>query len=102
MESSMSVDEKILSSTIDNYIQATTISTSQPYHTSACGALLYTSPTNLPSDIFSFLRHANFTAFQRSLEIYHKDIIRMRNEHGQVRKKKQNKLCLLQKLTSQM
>ena len=84
----MSVDEKILTSDIDNYIQSMTTSISQHYHSSVCGALLHTSPTNLPSDIFSFLRHANFIGFQSSLDIYHRDIIQMRNDHGQVGKKK--------------
>lgn len=81
----MSLDEKILSSDIDNSIQATTSATpSFPYHTSVCGSILYTAPTNTPSDIFSFLRHGNFDAFRRSIDIYHNDIIKMTNEHGQV------------------
>jgi len=81
----MSVDDKILSSDINHSFPSTnTAPISHPYHTSICGSLLYSSPTNSPSDIFSFLRHGNFDAFRRSLDVYHHDIIRMRNEHGQV------------------
>ncbi|CAF2103310.1 unnamed protein product [Rotaria magnacalcarata] len=79
----MSVDDKILSSDINNYIQATTVQASYPYHTSVCGSLLYTAPTNTPSDIFSYLRHGNFEAFRRSLDIYHNNIIKIKNDHGQ-------------------
>ncbi|CAF2345544.1 unnamed protein product [Rotaria sp. Silwood2] len=79
----VSVDTKILSSDISNFIQATPTLTSYPYHTSVCGSLLYTPPTNMPSDIFSFLRHGNFTAFRTSLDKYHSDIIQMKNDHGQ-------------------
>ncbi|CAF0822556.1 unnamed protein product [Rotaria sp. Silwood1] len=79
----ISVDDKILSSDINNIIQATTTSTSYPYHTSVCGSLLYTAPTNTSSDIFSLLRHCNFDAFRRSLDIYYNDIIQMKNDHGQ-------------------
>jgi hypothetical protein len=82
----MSVDDKILSSDINNSIQTSTIMNTYPYHTSVCGSLLYSSPSNSSSDIFSFLRHGNFDAFRRSLDVYHNDIIQMRNDHGQVHK----------------
>ena len=81
----MSVDERILSANINNLIQSTTTSTSQPYHTSVCGSLLFSTPTNSSSDIFSYLRHGNFDAFRRSLDVYYNEIIRMRNEYGQVK-----------------
>jgi hypothetical protein len=80
----MSVDDKILSSDINSFFQSITTPISHPYHTSICGSLLYSSPTNSPSDIFSLLRHGNFDAFRRSLDVYHHEIIRMRNDHGQV------------------
>lgn len=82
----MSVDEKILSSDFNYPVQPQTTSNSntQAYHLSVCGSILYSPPTNSPSDIFTFLRHGNFDAFRRSLDIYHNDIIRMRNDHGQV------------------
>jgi hypothetical protein len=80
----MSVDDKILSSDINNSIQSNPTPISYPYHTSICGSLLYSAPSNSPSDIFSYLRHNNFDAFRRSLDVYHNDIIQMRNEHGQV------------------
>ncbi|CAF0826668.1 unnamed protein product [Adineta ricciae] len=81
----MSVDEKILSSDFNYPTQPQTTSNSntQAYHLSVCGSILYSPPTNSPSDIFTFLRHGNFDAFRRSLDIYHNDIIRMRNDHGQ-------------------
>ncbi|CAF1466920.1 unnamed protein product [Adineta steineri] len=79
----MSVDDKILSSDLNNLIQATTISNTNAYHMSICGSILHPMPTNSPSDIFSFLRHSNFTALRRSLDVYHNDIIQMRNDHGQ-------------------
>jgi hypothetical protein len=89
----MSLADAILSSDINNSIQAPTITNTYPYHTSICGSLLYSSPTNSPSEIFSYLRHANFIAFRRSLDVYHNDIIRMRNDHEQVSKliEKKNK-----------
>jgi len=80
----MSVDDKILSSDINTSFQPNTTSISYPYHTSICGSLLYSSPTNSPSDIFLFLRHGNFDAFRRSFDVHHQDIIQMRNEYGQV------------------
>ena len=83
---SMSLADAILSSDINNSIQAPPITNTLPYHTSVCGALLYSTPTNSPSEIFSYLRHGNFNAFRRSLEVYHNDIIRMRNDQGQVNK----------------
>ncbi|CAF1532672.1 unnamed protein product [Adineta steineri] len=79
----MSVDDKILSSDLNNLIQATTISNTNVYHMSICGSIIHPMPTNSPSDIFSFLRHSNFTALRRSLDVYHNDIIQMRNDHGQ-------------------
>jgi hypothetical protein len=80
----MSVDDKILSSDIDNSIQLTTIQPTYPYHNSACGFILYSAPTNSSTDIFSFVRHGHLDALRRSLEVYPNDIIRMRNDHGQV------------------
>ncbi|UJR27993.1 hypothetical protein I4U23_009251 [Adineta vaga] len=82
----MSVADRILSSDVNHLIQATTTTNNpntQVYHQSVCGSILYSPPTNVPSDIFSMLRHGNFDAFRRSLDIYHNDIIRMRNDHGQ-------------------
>lgn len=82
----MSVDEKILSSDIDNISTPTaTFAPTYAYHTSVCGSLLYTSPTKTPSDIFSYLRHSNFDAFRRSIDIYYNDIIQIVNDHGQVK-----------------
>lgn len=80
----MSLDEQILSSDINNSLQINPIPTSRLYHTSACGSILYSTPTNNASEIFSFLRHGNFEAFRRSFEVYYQDIIQMRNQHGQV------------------
>ena len=86
LDHQMSVDEKILSSDFNYPTQPQTTSNSntQAYHLSVSGSILYSPPTNSPSDIFTFLRHGNFDAFRRSLDIYHNDIIRMRNDHGQV------------------
>lgn len=80
----MSLDDQILSSDINNSFQTNPTPIAYPYHTSVCGSILYSSPTNSLPDIFSILRHGNFDAFRRSLDVYHRDIIRMRNEHGQV------------------
>ncbi len=81
----MSVDDKILSSDINNSFQTIPTPISYPYHTSTCGSLLYSSPSNSPSDIFAYLRHNNFDAFRRSFDVHHNEIIQMRNEHGQVK-----------------
>lgn len=81
----MSVDDKILSSDISSSFPLTSTSNSFPYHTSKCGSILYSSPSNSPADIFKYLRHNDFEAFRRSLDVYHNEIIRMKNEYGQVR-----------------
>lgn len=80
----MSVDDQILSSDIDGTTQMNNASSTYPYHTSVCGSMLYTSPTNVPSEIFALVRHAEFDAFRRSFDLYYNDIIKMRNDHGQV------------------
>jgi hypothetical protein len=80
----MSLDDKILSSDINNTIQATSLLTTYPYHTSLCGSILHSTPTNSPSDIFAILRHGNFDTFRRSLDVHHNNIIRMKNDLGQV------------------
>jgi hypothetical protein len=59
-------------------------STKDPYHESICGSILLPLPTNSSSEIFSYLRHGKFDRFQRCLEMYHKEIIQMKNEHEQV------------------
>ena len=78
------LDSKILSSDINDLIQAAPVQVTHAYHTSICGSILHSAPSNSSADIFSYLRHANFDAFRRSLDLHHNDIIRMRNEHEQV------------------
>ena len=56
------------------------------YHNSICGSILYSSPTNSPSEIFAYLSHGKFDAFHRCFDMYHKEIVQMRNERGQVNK----------------
>ena len=78
------MDRQILSSDINDIIQASPVPTTYPYHTSACGSILYSNPTKSAEEIFSLLRHADFDAFRRSLDVYHQDIIRIKNNHEQV------------------
>ncbi|CAF3653798.1 unnamed protein product [Rotaria sordida] len=63
--------------------QSTLATPNNLYHNSVCGSILYCSPTNSSSQIFSYLLHGKFDVFRRSLDIYHKDIILMKNEHEQ-------------------
>ena len=84
LDCQMSVDDKILSSDISNSCSLTPTTTSYPYHTSKCGSILYSTPTNSPTEIFKYLSHNNFDAFRRSLDVYYNEISRMRNERGQV------------------
>ena len=76
---------QIQPSSVTNLIQPTFIPASEPYHKSICGSILHSTPTNSPSEIFSYLRHGTFDAFRRSIDVYHKEIIQMKNDHGQVR-----------------
>lgn len=64
--------------------QPISIDSSKCYHKSICGSILYCSPTKSPPEIFSFLLHGNLNAFRRSLDVYNKDIIKMKNEYDQV------------------
>jgi hypothetical protein len=64
--------------------QAALITPYDPYHQSVCGSILHSTPTNSPAEIFSYLQHGNFDAFHRSIDVYHKDIVQMRNNAGQV------------------
>ncbi|CAF0979153.1 unnamed protein product [Rotaria sp. Silwood1] len=66
-----------------NLLQSTSTTTYDLYHKSICGSILYCSPTNSPSEIFSYLLHGKFDAFRRSLDVYHKDIIQIKNEYEQ-------------------
>ncbi len=75
---------KSQSSDLNNSMQPTSITASNSYHESACGAILLPLPRNSPSEIFSYLRHRRFDQFRRCLDVYHKEIIQMKNEHGQV------------------
>lgn len=84
LDCQMSVDDKILSSDISDSFSLTPTTTSYPYHTSKCGSILYSTPTNSPTEIFKYLSHNNFDAFRRSLDVYYNEISRMRNERGQV------------------
>ena len=61
---------------------STTIS--DPYQNSLCGAILNCIPTKAPSAIFTYIRHSNFQALHRSLDVYHQEIVRIRNDNGQV------------------
>ena len=56
--------------------------TTDHYQTSACGSLLHSVPTNDPATVFSYLLHGHFDAFRRSIEVFYRDIITMKNEHG--------------------
>ncbi len=60
-------------------------STNNPYHESLCGSILLPLPTNCPSDVFAYLHHGQFNKFQRCLDVYHKEIIQIKNERGQVK-----------------
>ncbi|CAF0841104.1 unnamed protein product [Adineta steineri] len=61
----------------------TDLQSSDLYHTSICGSILLPTATKCPSEIFSLLRHGKFDAFRQSMNIYHQDIIQMKNEYGQ-------------------
>ncbi|UJR21427.1 hypothetical protein I4U23_024513 [Adineta vaga] len=68
---------------LNDAIQKTSIASTEFYNKSVCGSILCPSPSNSTSDIFSYLRHAKFDAFRRSIDIFHKEIIQMKNEHDQ-------------------
>ena len=55
------------------------------YHESISGSILLPLPKNSSLEIFNYLRHANFDQFQRCFNVYHQELIHMRNEHGQVK-----------------
>jgi hypothetical protein len=80
----MSLEDLICSSDINEIIQANIPVPTYPYHNSMCGSILHSTPTNSSTEIFSYLRHGRFDAFRRSLDVYHQNIIQMRNEYGQV------------------
>lgn len=83
-ESDMSLDSRILASDINDMIQVNPPPTTNTYHDSVCGSILYSVPSKSPEDVFSDLRHNNFDGFRRSFDVYHQDIIAMRNDRGQV------------------
>ncbi|CAM2702740.1 unnamed protein product [Rotaria socialis] len=62
---------------------STSIPPSELYHTSACGSILHSLPTKVPSEIFAYLQHGKLDAFRRSLDIYYKDIVQIKNENEQ-------------------
>ena len=72
------------SSDLNSSLQPTTITSYEPYQNSICGSILHPAPTNSPSEIFSYLRHGKLDALRRSLGVYPKDILQMKNEYGQV------------------
>lgn len=76
---------------VDNSNESISVTNPSTYHESVCGSILYCAPTNSTSEIFSYIHHGRFDAFRRSLEIYYKDIVQMKNEHGQVNKN----MCLV-------
>ena len=63
-------------------------SESQPaanlYHSSMCGSILYSPPTNDSAVIFSHLAHARLDAFHRALSAFPNEIPRMKNAYDQV------------------
>lgn len=65
--------------------QTTAIMSNDPYHASVAGSILLPLPTDSSEQIFSYLRHGEFDKFRRCLELHHKEIIEMKNEHGQVK-----------------
>lgn len=68
----------------DSIHETAVIPSNTPYHTSACGSILHSIPTNNCQTIFSYLLHGNFEAFRQSIDVFHRDIIKMRNEQEQV------------------
>lgn len=72
------------STAINNSLQTTIGTSYNPYHQSVCGSILLPLPSKLSSDIFTYLRHGKFDKFRQCLEVYHKEIIQMRNEYEQV------------------
>lgn len=83
IETDASLDRKILASDINDMIQVNSRPTTNTYHDSVSGSILYSIPTNSPDEIFSYIRHNDFQAFRRSLDVYHQDIIALRNERQQ-------------------
>ena len=72
------------SSAVQDSSESSSIILNESYHKSVCGLILHSSPTNCSSEIFSYLYHGNLDVFRRSLHLYHKDIIQLKNSHGQV------------------
>ena len=67
-----------------NRLQQIPATISDGYQNSLCGAILHCTPTKCPSAIFNYIRHHNFQALHRSVDVYHQDIIRIRNDDEQV------------------
>ncbi|CAF1027658.1 unnamed protein product [Adineta steineri] len=63
--------------------QPTSTKSAELYHTSICGSVLHPMATKCPAEIFSLLRHGKLDVFRQSVDVYHQDIIKMKNEHGQ-------------------
>lgn len=55
------------------------------YQESISGSILLPLATNSSLKIFDYLRHANFDQFQRCFNVYHQELIHMRNDRGQVK-----------------
>lgn len=78
-------DQQPFSPSLTDAIHETAvISSNTQYHTSVCGSILHSIPTNNCQTIFSYLRHGNFEAFRRSIDVFYRDIVKMRNEREQV------------------
>jgi hypothetical protein len=80
----ISINNAILTSDIDELSDLNLCPATQNYHTSVSGSILYSVPSKLSSEIFSYLRHGDFDGFRRSLDLHHHEIIKMRNDHEQV------------------
>ncbi|CAF1018440.1 unnamed protein product [Adineta steineri] len=63
--------------------QPPSIKSGEPYHTSTSGSIILPMATKCPAEIFSLLRHGKLDVFRQSVDVYHQDIIKMKNEHGQ-------------------
>lgn len=78
--------EQLLQSDINDLIQATPKATTNlSYNESICGSILHPTATNDPSKIFYYIRHGQYENFRRSVEVYHSEIAKMRNNLAQVK-----------------
>lgn len=83
IETETSLDSRILASDINDMIQVNSHHTTNTFHDSVCGSILYSVPSQSPEEIFSYLRHNNLDGLKRSFDVNHREIVNMRNNRNE-------------------